>query len=81
MLLVSDLNVAEDLVAKDESLMWDGWNILQLKENPQAFMKRNAIFKNNKWYSTKVFALSKNGWSVPDYMIGKVNDLQLGKSG
>jgi hypothetical protein len=38
-------------------------------------------FKNNKWYSTKVFALSKNGWSIPDYMIGKVNDLQLGKSG
>lgn len=80
MVSITDIEKAETIVKNNDSLIWNGWDIVQLKENSQAFMKRNAMFRNGKWYSTKTFALSETGWELPSAMIGKNNGLQVGRT-
>ena len=40
MMLVSDLNDAEDIVSKNPNLSWDGWNIVYLLQ----FVKFPLLF-------------------------------------
>jgi hypothetical protein len=60
----------ETIVDNNKSLTWDGWDVLELKKSPTAWMKPNAIFKNG-WFSTTRFSLTESGWEIPSKLVKK----------
>ena len=62
---ISSLEEAEKIVENNDSLNWDGWNIIQLTKSPTAWMKPQGIFKNGEWYLQKKYTVSADGWEIP----------------
>lgn len=65
MVNISDYDLAHDVVAKNKNLFWDGWTIVEFKNNPDAVTYKNGMFRNGKWGATKRFEPTRDGWKVP----------------
>ena len=65
-MIVTDLDQMERIVAKNKNLVWDGWDVLKTRWHPRGdFYKDGRRIKGN-WYRTKRFALTREGWKLPD---------------
>jgi len=63
----------ESLVNKNNSLIWQGWDILFIEEDSGAYMDKNGIFYNDKWHK-KIIIENKDGyWKIPRNVIKKIN--------
>lgn len=63
----------ESLVNKNNSLIWQGWDILFLEEDSNAFMDKDGVFYNDRWHK-KTPIENKNGyWKIPRSVIKKIN--------
>jgi hypothetical protein len=65
-MLVTSLEKMEDIVSKNKSLSWDGWNVVELIKNPSAVYKQNGVMINKVWYIKNTFAVDHDGWKVPN---------------
>jgi hypothetical protein len=66
---ISSLEEAETIVENNNSLTWDGWNIIQLTKSPTAWMKPEGIYKDGLWYIRKQYSLSAEGWELPGKLV------------
>jgi hypothetical protein len=65
-MLVKSLEKMEDIVSKNKSLSWDGWNVVELIKNPSAAYKNNGVRINKVWYIKNIFTVDHDGWKVPN---------------
>jgi hypothetical protein len=63
---ISSLEQMEQIVSNNKSLGWDGWTVVESKPNPMAWMKVNAAFINDVWYTQNRFVPTEIGWSIPN---------------
>lgn len=62
---VTSLDKMEQIVSTNKSLHWDGWDVVESKPNPVAWMKPNAAFINDVWYAQNRFVPTEIGWTIP----------------
>jgi len=62
---VTSLEQMEQIVSKNKSLNWDGWDVVESKQNPVAWMKPNAAFIKDVWYMQNRFVPTEIGWTIP----------------
>lgn len=65
-MVVKDLAVMENIVAKNNNLKWDGWNVLELKKSNLGRTDVNGIRINNEWFIKREFTVTRNGWDIPN---------------
>lgn len=67
-MLINSLEKMEEIVEKNDSLSWSGWDVIHLTKSPTAWMKPDGVFRNG-WFIQKRFALSENGWELPNKFV------------
>lgn len=66
-MIVSDLNVMENIVAYRHDLMWDGWDVIRLvRRTYGAQYSENGMRVGNSWYMTERYPVCRKGWILPD---------------
>jgi hypothetical protein len=65
-MVIRSLNTMEKIVNKNTNLMWDGWNVIDLKESNVAKTSPVGIRIKDKWYLHKVYSPNRNGWNIPN---------------
>lgn len=68
-MMINSLEKMTSIVDKNSSLDWDGWDVVERKANPTAWSKQDGIYINGKWYMQKKFALSTEGWEIPNKFV------------
>ena len=63
--MIKDLDIMEIIVAKNNNLSWDGWNVVELTPSKDAMFKTNGVFIDGKWYMKKLYPCNTNGWKIP----------------
>ena len=67
---VDSLNKMEEIVSNREDLMWENFNVVQLKsQSPNAALGKSARFIKDSWWKVKVYPLTEEGWKVPDQWV------------
>ena len=61
----------ETIVDNNESLSWDGWNVLEANKSPMAWMQPNAQFIKHEWHIVNRFDITENGWDIPTKLVKK----------
>jgi hypothetical protein len=64
--VVKDLAVMENIVAKNNNLKWNGWNVLELKKSNLGRTDANGIRINDEWFIKREFTVTRNGWDIPN---------------
>ena len=62
---VTSLEKMEAIVANNKSLSWDGWTVLETKNDPTAWTKTSGAFINGSWKVQNRFAPTEQGWDIP----------------
>ena len=65
LVLIKSLEKMEAIVVKNNSLKWDGWNVLELKKSNLGRTDVNGIRINNEWFIKREFSVNRNGWEIP----------------
>ena len=65
-MIIRSLNTMDKIVNKNKNLMWDGWNVVDLKESEMAKTSVNGIRVKDKWYLHKIYSPGRNGWDIPN---------------
>lgn len=65
-MIINSLEQMENIVSQNDSLSWDGWNVVELKQNKNAWSKVNGCFVNGSWYIKNTFSVEHDGWSIPN---------------
>jgi hypothetical protein len=70
-MLIKSLEKMETIVDNNKFLSWDGWTVVELRKSAMAWMKPNAKFINNEWYTANRFDANADGWNVPASLVKK----------
>lgn len=65
-MIIKSLNTMEKIIAKNKNLVWDGWDVLDLKEDNVARTSTKGIRIKDKWYLHKRYSPNRNGWDIPN---------------
>lgn len=63
--MIKDLEQMEKIVAKNNSLSWDGWTVVELIPSKSAMFKTNGAFLKGVWYIKNEYVCDSNGWKIP----------------
>jgi len=69
-MFITSLTEMERLVDSRPDIEWDGWDVVRYKKNNNAQFNSNGVFKNGIWYNKTVFPLTRDGWSIPERLVG-----------
>lgn len=65
-MIIKSLNTMEKIVAKNNNLLWDGWDVIDLKKSDIAKTSPNGIRVKNEWFLHKIYKPGRNGWEIPN---------------
>jgi hypothetical protein len=65
-MIIRSLNTMEKIVSKNKNLIWNAWDVIDLKESDTAKTSVVGIRVKDKWYLHKVYSSNRNGWNIPD---------------
>ena len=65
-MIVKNLNTMEKIVNKNKNLIWNGWDVIDLKESNVAKSSLLGIRIKDKWYLHRTYKLDRNGWDIPN---------------
>jgi hypothetical protein len=65
-MIIKSLNTMEKIVQKNNNLIWDGWNVVDLKKSDIARTSPNGIRINGEWFLHRTYSPSRNGWDIPN---------------
>jgi hypothetical protein len=68
-MLINSLEKMEEIVKTNKTLAWIGWDVVENTFDPGARFKVEGVRINNKWYTQKRFALSTDGWEIPNKFV------------
>lgn len=66
---VISLEKMEEIVSKNKSLSWDGWNVVSLMPNKAAWMRTDGAIVKGKWYTKRVYEITEAGWEIPNKLV------------
>lgn len=69
-MLVTSLEQMEDLVRKNRSLRWDGWDVVHFYRSDTAWMSKRGSFHKGSWYINKRIPVTSEGWNIPEKVLG-----------
>lgn len=64
-MVITSLDQMESIVKNNSSLSWFGWDVVELKRSPRAWMDPRGAFVKGSWYVKTVFPITQDGWSIP----------------
>lgn len=70
-MLIKSLEKMETIVENNKFLSWDGWTVVELRKSDMAWMKPNAKFINDEWYTANRFDADVDGWNIPASLVKK----------
>lgn len=65
-MLVRNLRKMETIVRKNKNLIWDGYDVIILREHPNPEISVNARFVGGKWWRATAVPLTRRGWMLPN---------------
>lgn len=65
-MIIKSLNIMEKIVKKNANLIWNGWDVIDLKESKIAKTSVDGIRIKDKWYIHKVYKPGRDGWHIPN---------------
>lgn len=68
-MLINSLEKMEEIVKSNKTLAWNGWDVVQNTFDPVGWRKPEGVRINNKWHTQKTFALSTDGWEIPNNFV------------
>jgi hypothetical protein len=68
-MLISSLDKMESIVENNDSLSWDGWDVVSYSQSPSAWMKPEGVRKDGAWFIQKRFPISESGWEIPNKLV------------
>lgn len=68
---IKSLEKMEEIVSSNNNLFWDGWVVVSKYKSEKARTSKDGMLINGKWYLTKRFIPSKNGWEIPEKLVIK----------
>lgn len=74
-MIISDYDTMDNIVMKNNNLSWVGWDVAFDNKNDAGYSHINGVFKNGCWYIRKLFPVEREGWNIPDRLVGK--DVQM----
>jgi len=69
-MIINSLEKMEEIVRANKTLTSVGWYVVQNTFDPTGWRKPDGVRINNKWYTQKTFALSTDGWEIPNKFVG-----------
>lgn len=66
---ITSLETMETVVASNRILEWDGWDVLEISKSPRAWSDKNGAYIDGAWYTVKRYAVSSNGWEIPNKFV------------
>lgn len=70
-MIISDYNLMHDIVDSNDSLGWNGWDVVFDKKTPNGYSHFNGVFKSGQWFIRKTYRLTESGWDIPDRFVGQ----------
>jgi hypothetical protein len=70
-MLINSLETMEAIVENDDTLSWDGWNVVQLISSPTGWTKPNGAFVNGQWFAKTVYSITEVGWNISSKLVKK----------
>lgn len=67
--MITSLEKMEEIVAKNKSLFWDGWTVVNSFQSDKARTSKMGVYRKGRWYIQKRFEPGKNGWNIPDNFV------------
>ena len=68
-MLISSLEKMEEVVEKNKSLRWHGWDVVFSYPSEKARTSKFGALVSGVWHLQRVFKLTSEGWHVPkDYV-------------
>lgn len=64
-MLINDLPTMEKIVQSNNSLFWDGWDVVQYKKSDKAMFEKDGAFFKKQWHKKTVFKITESGWNIP----------------
>lgn len=58
----------EKIVNSSDNLFWNGWDIVCIKKDVNAFCSKDGIFKNGEWFIKTTYKLERSGWNLPEHL-------------
>ncbi len=69
-MLINSLETVEKIVDNNDSLSWDGWTVIEVKQSPTAWMSPEGAYQNGKWVLRKRYEWD-NGWNIPKKFVSE----------
>jgi hypothetical protein len=66
---ITELNQMENIVTKNKSLNWDGWDVIHSYLSDKGRTSKFGKYSNGKWYITRRFVADHSGWEIPDKFV------------
>lgn len=66
---ISDLEVMDKIVAANDKLSWDGWDVRHLIYDEAAYYRTDGVRVNGKWYREKRYSPNEKGYTIPDRLV------------
>lgn len=66
---IAELEKMENVVSKNKSLFWDGWNVVHSYPSDKGMTSKYGAFIKGKWHITRRFELGSDGWDIPDKFV------------
>lgn len=67
---IKTLEKMETIVAKNKSLYWDGWTVVNSYPSEKGRTSKFGAYIKGKWHLQKRFVPTINGWDIPDKFVG-----------
>lgn len=64
-MIINSLEKMEAIVSNNRSLLWEGWDVVELVKHPGAWFKPNGVYYKGSWYFKNSFAVDHDGWRIP----------------
>lgn len=71
-MVIKTLEDMEVIVADNDNLVWEGWDVLWYKPYPAGFLKKDGAFFKGKWTLLKRISPTRKGWVLPKALLGGV---------
>ena len=68
-MIIKSLEEMEDIVAKNKTLSWDGWAVVNRYRSDKAQTSKYGVYFKGNWYMSKRFEPSRNGWDIPERLV------------
>jgi hypothetical protein len=67
---IKSLEKMEQIVAKNRSLFWDGWTVVNSYPSDKGRTSKFGAYVRGKWHLQNRFVPTTNGWDIPDKFVG-----------